>query len=1639
MRRIDFFLSCWLLMGVFLFLFLVTTSRAQPTECATVVLEIKQRMTLERQAFRAHMRIENGLSDTSLKEVRVDIRVTDGEENPVRISPDPDNTEALFFVRPESEGLSRGQEEWAASDVGASSTKELEWMLIPSPGAAEGMQAGTPYSVGAELSYTLRGERHRITVEPDSIRVRPMPRLSLDYFLPERVYGDDAFTTEVEPPVPFTLGVRVQNSGNGTAREVKIDSAQPEIVSNEQGLEIGFTIHGSYVDAEPAEDTLLVDFGDMGPKSSSVGRWIMTCSQSGRFVDFEADFSHADALGGDMTALLREVRTHTLVRDVLVDLPGRDGVRDFLARDGDVYRVYESSGTDTAVTDLSENADLERSSSTGTKHTLQTPETDGFLYVRLPDPFRGNKELDSVIRSDGKRIKEANAWLSKTRKENPTQGWNHHLHLFDANTPGRYQLRFRDPEQGPQAPEIARISDKKGREGQQLSFVVQANDPDGSVPTISAKGLPAGASFTDGDDGTAIFDWTPDTGQAGEYSVRFVATDGELTDETAISLDIAPAQGADSDGDGLPDAWEMEHFKTLDIRPGGDRDGDGVSNLREWKQGTDPCEANTPPEVPEIASPAEEAEVSSANPELVVHNSEDPDQDPVRYFFQVHADRRMTEPVASSGEVIQGQGRTSWHVPADLKDNQEYHWRVRAFDGTAYSLWRYGIFRVNTENNPPEPFAASRPAPGKTVGTRWPRLEVNNSFDPDDSPTYGFRVCADANMTREVASVSGIEQGRNGTTSWRVDSALEQGRRYYWRATARDGDGAQASSGPHAFRVDTNNTAPYAPELLSPAKGAAINATSVELAAGNTADPDGDSVSCVFQLDSSPRFDSPELAISEATPLHSGRASFSVSGLHRGDRYFWRVKATDGKADSAWRRGCFRVKDSGSVPEKPGDRNPGDKSWVETPKPALSLLSGPESRMRDREHLYEVYSALNARQPVRRARVQTESWTLTDALRDRRWYSWRARAVAENGSKSGWTDMGDFFVRDNKENDPPSIELTAPRKRVFANDSLRLSWEDSDPEDNADISLYYAETKKGRNGTEIASGIKEDPDGSNNAYIWDLDSVPEGTYLLYASITDGERRSGSYAPARVTVDRTRPEVGADPAGGLFTPPRAVQVALNATEPGSIHYTLNGREPGPNSLPYQGPISLNRTTVLKAVAEDRAGNLGTTSSFTYRFESSEPQPPRADAGPAQRVTEGSRIVLDGSGSFDPDGQELDCAWSQLSGPAVRMNAAEGCRTEVVVPEVNGSGAVMTFLLQVTDADGLTNRDSTRLRVSSENGTDAGNSSPDKPEPVSPADWEEGVSLRPELKASPFSDPDPGDEHARSRWQVSRDPHFDSLVADIETDRELTSLRLPALLCKGQETYHWRVRYVDVHGEASPWSAARAFITESFTADGNKNGIPDGQEVNAATDLDGNGIQDSEQEDITPVLSARNRTRFGLQTGANATLTGARTQELEAYPGSENPPEELAYGLVCVRLRVPEGGRAKLRLRSSAELPRNESWHKRVCGNGWLDFTDRVRRMDRNQALITVQDGGEGDADGVVNGRIVDPFGVSGSAADAKGSGSSNGTLDGDGNPPPPFGGCAFVPSSGFGLSWALLLGPALLLMALRMMHRTKKKS
>ncbi|MGA2275313.1 MAG: OmpA family protein [Bryobacteraceae bacterium] len=77
------------------------------------------------------------------------------------------------------------------------------------------------------------------------------------------------------------------------------------------------------------------------------------------------------------------------------------------------------------------------------------------------------------------------------------------------------------------------------------------------------------------------------------------------------------------------------------------------------------------------------------------------------------------------------------------------------------------------------------------------------------------------------------------------------------------------------------------------------------------------------------------------------------------------------------------------------------------------------------------------------------------------------------------------------------------------------------------------------------------------------------------------------------------------------------------------------------------------------------------------------PPIANAGPSQFGVPAGVITLNGSGSYDPLGEALTYAWSQLAGPTVTINNAN----QAVATFTAAASQSYTFQLKVTNTDGI----------------------------------------------------------------------------------------------------------------------------------------------------------------------------------------------------------------------------------------------------------------------------------------------------------------------------------------------------------------
>ncbi|SPD71778.1 hypothetical protein PITCH_A1020023 [uncultured Desulfobacterium sp.] len=105
-------------------------------------------------------------------------------------------------------------------------------------------------------------------------------------------------------------------------------------------------------------------------------------------------------------------------------------------------------------------------------------------------------------------------------------------------------------------------------------------------------------------------------------------------------------------------------------------------------------------------------------------------------------------------------------------------------------------------------------------------------------------------------------------------------------------------------------------------------------------------------------------------------------------------------------------------------------------------------------------------------------------------------------------------------------------------------------------------------------------------------------------------------------------------------------------------------------------------------------------------------PIADAGPDQTLKEGDSVILDGSGSSDPDNDTITYLWEQVSGPQVSLSSSSAVKPTFSSGDVGPDGASYTFQLTVTDSGGLKATDTCIVNISYVNIPPVANAGPDQ---------------------------------------------------------------------------------------------------------------------------------------------------------------------------------------------------------------------------------------------------------------------------------------------------------------------------------------
>lgn len=132
-------------------------------------------------------------------------------------------------------------------------------------------------------------------------------------------------------------------------------------------------------------------------------------------------------------------------------------------------------------------------------------------------------------------------------------------------------------------------------------------------------------------------------------------------------------------------------------------------------------------------------------------------------------------------------------------------------------------------------------------------------------------------------------------------------------------------------------------------------------------------------------------------------------------------------------------------------------------------------------------------------------------------------------------DIGNYTVEVLGPNAKPNISIDSQTADQIWDGSspIDISWTASDPDDNADINLYYDSDNTGNNGFLIATELKEDD--AVNSYQWNVGTdVQSGSYYIYARIDDGENAPVfAYSAGKIMI--TNPNAPAVPNNITVTP------------------------------------------------------------------------------------------------------------------------------------------------------------------------------------------------------------------------------------------------------------------------------------------------------------------------------------------------------------------------------------------------------------------------------------------------------------------------------------------------------------------------
>lgn len=417
----------------------IVTIQKDEDVTVTVKMQFNRLLTLTRQAFEGTLTIENG-SEKAMEDIRLTL---------TEAMPDGTLATSNEFDISYTEFTGFGGNQAGPWTLQAGKTGVLKVKFIPTKNAAP--IAAIDYLFGGNLTFSVDGKQRHADLTEQVMTVKPTPELNLDFFLQRDVIADDAITQDVaEPSEEAEFALLISNTGYGDAENVKMVTAQPEMVDNEESLFLQYSITASQLNGQERSlafgKNVTTDFGTIPARGHAYAQWWMTSSLLGHFIDYNASYTQLTLSQNPNLSLLNKVRIHELIRGIVVE--GNPNASYGFAINGKEDdqnlpdTLYLTDGT-TAPIGIGQ-ASTQKSEDYTYKLTVVAG-SNGWTYAKVADPTEGSATITEVTRQDGTVVPLRNIWQTwATVKDKQRATHEDLIHIIDNCKSGSttYTIRF---------------------------------------------------------------------------------------------------------------------------------------------------------------------------------------------------------------------------------------------------------------------------------------------------------------------------------------------------------------------------------------------------------------------------------------------------------------------------------------------------------------------------------------------------------------------------------------------------------------------------------------------------------------------------------------------------------------------------------------------------------------------------------------------------------------------------------------------------------------------------------------------------------------------------------------------------------------------------------------------------------------------------------------------------------------------------------------------------------------------------------------------------------------------------------------------------------------------------------------------